>query len=755
MEELLNEKKLILLERYTESDPPRFMYEFETIYPQLKDQQNKDHLKYLQAKALISLNQLEQAETITLEMLAQAIEHSNHLLISKCNLALSICYKNSEKQNRQKPCLDIAYKAALEAKNNKAIIESLMHIGSYYQSQNDRILAMEYYAKAEKLCQSYDDIHLQMRIKINIGTAYYQYLEYHKALDFLSTSFELSLKTDDYDSQLLIINNLSTLYTVLNRFAEADAMLQKGSDIATEHQIEIRRILILFNLGVLDMRQDKHSTALEHFTTCKNYADSIGFQNPRYFYELFSNMAGCYRYLGQEDLAWSYLEQSEGFAKELNDIVALKEIELNMANLLLSMGKLEEAKTKIVSFKKYARKHKKFDMLIIAQQNLADYYEKKNDFKKANEVLKTISPFYVEYMSQVMNEKTKEFDNQINDLILKYDKAQQNYLEMNTKLNETIFSGFVGQSSGFKKVLDTALLAAQHPTANVLITGESGSGKEIIANIIHLNSIRFNYPFVPVNVSAVSKGLLESEFFGHKKGSFTNALADHTGYFVQSNNGTLYLDEIGDMPAELQAKLLRVLETRKVTPVGSAKVIDFDSRIISSTNKDLLKMIKNNEFRLDLYHRLNTIEIHIPPLRSRPEDIEILIDYYVDYFSKLNNCKKPVLEQSFLTKMKNYDFPGNVRELKNIIERIFIMFKQDHWDERAFVWLPETTLNNDSDVVPLKNISNSLEKDAIIDALLKSDGKQKEAALLLNVSESTLTRRIVKYKLELYTRKGR
>lgn len=743
------------MERYTESDPLRFMHEFESIYPLLTDQNQINFLRYLQAKALISLNQQVQAEAIILELLAHAIDNSNHLLISQCNLALSICYRTSEKKHMQKPCLDIAYKAALEAKNKKAIIESLMHIGSFYHSQNDRILTLEYYTKAENLCQSYDDIHLEMRIIINIGTVYYQYLEYHKALDFLSKAFELSQKTDDYDSQLLIINNISTLYTVLNRFNEADAILQKGLLIATQNHIEIRRVLILFNLGVLDMRQDKHTTALEHFTNCKSYAESIGFNNPHYTYELFSNMSGCYRYLGQTDIAWKYLEICKEIAHDLNDTNALREIELNMANLLLSMGKLEEAKVKINSFKKYAQKHKKYDMLIIAQQNLADYYEKNNNFKKANEILKSISPIYIEYMSHVMNEKTKEVDGQINDLILKYDKAQQSFLDVSTKFNETIFSGFVGQSSGFKKVLDTAMLAAQHPTANVLITGESGSGKEIIANIIHLNSIRFNFPFVPVNVSAVSKGLLESEFFGHKKGAFTSAMADHSGYFVQSNNGTLYLDEIGDMPTELQAKLLRVLETRKVTPVGSSKVINFDCRIISSTNKDLLSLIKNNEFRLDLYHRLNTIEIHIPPLRSRPEDIELLINYYVDYFAKLNNCKKPVLENSFLDKMKNYSFPGNVRELKNIIERIFIMFKHDHWDERVFVWLPETTQSNASERISLKKNYNSLEKDHIIDALLKCDGKQKEAAQYLNMSESTLTRRIVKYKLELFTRKGR
>jgi len=354
-----------------------------------------------------------------------------------------------------------------------------------------------------------------------------------------------------------------------------------------------------------------------------------------------------------------------------------------------------------------------------------------------------------------MSAKASEFDAQLKALLTRIDEVQDNYGKLASRFTDRILSEFIGRSPHHRKVLETALMAAKHPLASVLITGESGTGKEVIANLIHLNSLRNSGPFVAVNVSAITSTLLESEFFGHRKGSFTGATSEHKGFFQQANRGTLFLDEIGDMPKELQSKLLRVLESRRVTPVGSATEIPFDCRIISSTNRNIEEMLKTDQFRLDLFHRLNTLEIHIPPLRNRSEDIPLLIDYFVDLLAGQHNRKKPMLNSDFVKRLKQYSFPGNVRELKNMIERLFILCPKNNWDISTLAYLTLGIKDMNESVISVTQATQQTEKELIVKALQETNGIQKDAAAILNMSESTLSRRINKYRLEVYTRKGK
>jgi DNA-binding NtrC family response regulator len=234
---------------------------------------------------------------------------------------------------------------------------------------------------------------------------------------------------------------------------------------------------------------------------------------------------------------------------------------------------------------------------------------------------------------------------------------------------------FVGVSSMIREVLDLAMTAGNFPDTNVLITGESGTGKENIARIIHFSGKRKDHLFCAVNSSAITDSLLESEFFGHRKGSFTGALADKTGFFEASDQGTLFLDEIADMPMNLQAKMLRAIEEKKITRVGETQQISTDFRIISATNHELDTLVEEKKFRLDLMHRLNTLHIHIPPLRERPEDIEPLLIYFARDFSLKLNKPAPAIDSEVIRKLKSYSFPGNVRELKNMTERAIILSK--------------------------------------------------------------------------------
>jgi len=242
-------------------------------------------------------------------------------------------------------------------------------------------------------------------------------------------------------------------------------------------------------------------------------------------------------------------------------------------------------------------------------------------------------------------------------------------------LEEKIKRQFIGISPQILNVFEQAITAANYPDANVLITGESGTGKENIARIIHYSSEKKDPVFCAVNSSAITESLLESEFFGHKKGSFTGAISDKMGYFEACNGGTLFLDEIADMPLNLQAKILRATEEKVITRVGDTKPIHTDFRIISATNHDIDKKVEQKEFRLDLLHRLNTLHIHIPPLRERPEDIKPLLIHYVDdYATKFNKPNIHISKEVFDALLK-YDFPGNVRELRNMTERAIILCK--------------------------------------------------------------------------------
>lgn len=304
---------------------------------------------------------------------------------------------------------------------------------------------------------------------------------------------------------------------------------------------------------------------------------------------------------------------------------------------------------------------------------------------------------------------------------------------------------FIGVSPQIMKVFEQAVTAAEYAEANVLITGESGTGKENIARIIHYSSSRKDNLFCAVNSSAITESLLESEFFGHKKGSFTGAISDKMGFFEVCNHGTLFLDEIADMPFNLQAKILRATEEKVITRVGDTVPVHTDFRIISATNHDIEKNVEEKKFRLDLLHRLNTLHIHIPALRERPQDIGPLLDHFVDLYSL--RFKKPKVEVSkdVYDALLRYDFPGNVRELKNMVERAIILCKGnvlgiDDFPVRKHSTLPSETKSED---VNLK--SNEI---VIIQKALQSvKYNQRAAADLLGITRDALIRKMKKYNI--------
>jgi DNA-binding NtrC family response regulator len=314
-------------------------------------------------------------------------------------------------------------------------------------------------------------------------------------------------------------------------------------------------------------------------------------------------------------------------------------------------------------------------------------------------------------------------------------------------LEDKINRQFIGVSSQILAVYDQAQLASQHPDTNVLISGESGTGKENIARIIHYTSKRKDFLFCAVNSSAITDSLLESEFFGHKKGSFTGAISDKKGFFEISDKGTLFLDEIADMPLNLQAKILRAIEEKVITRVGDTVPIRSDFRIISATNNDLDQMVGDKKFRLDLLHRLNILHIHMPSLRERPEDIEPLLNHFVGEFSSRMGKPIPEIPQEVIQSLKAYTFPGNVRELRNITERAIIFCKGDRLCLSDFI----LKSSNSHNPLPMTNLSlSSNGESALIREKLKSSNyNQTEAASALGITRDTLIRKMKKYGISV------
>ena len=238
-------------------------------------------------------------------------------------------------------------------------------------------------------------------------------------------------------------------------------------------------------------------------------------------------------------------------------------------------------------------------------------------------------------------------------------------------------SGFIGQSETFQSVIQSVKKVQQSKSISVLITGESGTGKELVARAVHFGSSRGKRPFIPLNCSAIPHDLAESMLFGHVKGSFSGAASDQKGYFEMANGGTLFLDEIGDLPLELQGKFLRVLENHRFTRVGGTKEVEVDVRVVAATNRDLAHYIEEQKFRSDLYFRLARFTVEVPSLRDRQDDIPLLVTHFVKLFASETGQSPPRISNESLEQLKTYEFPGNIRELKNMMERAVIEAEDD------------------------------------------------------------------------------
>ena len=308
----------------------------------------------------------------------------------------------------------------------------------------------------------------------------------------------------------------------------------------------------------------------------------------------------------------------------------------------------------------------------------------------------------------------------------------------------------IGRSSAMTNLLKTVAQVAPSE-ATVLISGESGTGKELIAGAIHYNSHRKDGPLIKINCAAITETLLESELFGHEKGAFTGADRRKEGRFLQAHKGSMFLDEISEMPLTMQVKLLRVLQEREITRVGGEKVIKVDVRIITATNKNLDDLIKEGSFREDLYYRLDVVRLEVPPLRERRGDIPLLAQHFLETFAAKNNKSIKGFTPQLMDHLVRYDWPGNVRELMNAVERgvVLALARNEYLDVEDLTIVLKHPQNNVKQTPGLNNINNisleEVEKTTILKTLESTEGNKSKAARRLGITRKTLHKKLKKY----------
>lgn len=673
------------------------------------------------------------------------------------------CEGNTRHIKRVLQILSILYhRESLHKKSVNCLLELLPIIEktespgcfAYYHrmAAKSMILAMDYITAEEYLKRSLD-IYENLGDLLGKANVYISYGEIYRKkglMDQCATYLADALNIlNSFNEQLQTSNSISfqTSYDTateavgrilvsMKLFDEANDIMSKLLDRKKVSSNKTDLTRIIQNLGAANCHSHPDK-ALLYLKEAQDYA--ISTENYYAYSAILSNMGLCYETKGEYNNAIRLYKKSCEIMTEYGLTNHYPNVLNNLASSYLKIGDTAEAKHHAYKSLELPEHDEKLRDNQTSFWVLSESYKAEKNYKKAYDYLLK----YCEINDEMFN---ADIANKLNLLQKDYEATSSCLTEIKKQfslisdaLKKTIDMNFIGVSAKINKVYRSAIQASEHPRTNVIVTGESGVGKEIVARLVHFAGSGNKGPFIDVNCSAIVETLAESEFFGHTKGSFTGANYDKPGFIEAANGGTLFLDEIADTPLPIQAKFLRVLETRTLKRIGSNKTVKVDFRLVSATNKDIGELVSKGLFREDLLYRINTIGIHIPPLRERKDDIAPLVDHFLKEFARKMN--KPIPNYSkALEQLHDYHFPGNVRELKNIIERAMIMLDGNELrlgDLDSFHRSAADKRPNADKIISMKQ----MELDLIEKALQKCGGSYTKASIMLGISYSTIRRK--------------
>ena len=656
-------------------------------------------------------------------------------------------------------------------KNNKGIGFAIGNLGVNYFKLGDYQKSLEYLHKSATFAEERKDQESLARTLNSIAMCYLKLGLFEKAVEFIQRT--ICIKEEMNADLLINITNMGVIYNECGNQEMALKYYEKALSIAQKKNNKLQISILLNNIANIYKDNGKHDLALEKYEESLKLRQLINDRNGEV--HGYCNIALFY-YEIKKDLnkAITLYKIALNKAKKIKMMDSVFSSSLKLAKIYFELNDLENVEKYIKPFEtatpeSYDTKMNYLDLNIQILKHKGHYQKA---FELIEELIRLKESILNESQQRTINEmqirfeterKEKEADffrqkseelekknklietqkKKLESTIEKLRKSEIKYDVIEEELHKTVGLELIGASEELKNIKKLIRVVANADNTNVLIIGENGTGKEIVARQIHNFSKRVKNNFYSVNSSAIPETLFESEFFGYEKNAFTGANKSHIGWFEIADKGTLFLDEIGTMQENRQVKLLRVLEERKVVRLGSHKELPVNVRVISATNANLYELVQNGDFREDLYHRISTFVIQIPPLRQRKDDIPLLLEHFVKMFALQTNKKIKRIEKRVTEILLNYQFPGNVRELKNLVERAVIVSDSSSLKVNHFS-IPNCNCNQKIDqIIPLEQ----MEKEHIIKALRMTGFHQKKAAELLRVDRKVIARRIQKFNI--------
>ncbi len=597
-----------------------------------------------------------------------------------------------------------------------------------------------------------------------------------KAIEYALKSIKIKEELNDLPSLAVSWNNLGVFYKDYHDYKSAQKYFQKALAQYKKSGEKNGIAMTLNNIGNLYLGNKEYELALDYYQKVLTFRQEMG--NTEGLAIVLENIGTIYNiHFHDYDRALGYFEQASKIATEIQDIFLYTSIQLEKIEALIHRKEYNEALNQLREIEQLIIENKleKYESEVFKTYEML--YSEMNEYEKAYQSLKKYSELKAKYttsdsISKIaemqtrfetekkekeaeifrlknieLEEKNKQIEEQKAQLQETLDKLQNSEIRYNfvtEELTRNIKTTLIGKSEATHNITEMISMVARSDKTNVLITGETGTGKEIVARNIHACSKRNKNPFYAVNCSAVPENLFESQFFGHEKDAFTGASSTKIGWFEIADKSTLFLDEVCSLSLDQQAKLLRVLEERSIVRVGSHREIPVDVRIISAANCNLLDKVNAEQFRRDLYHRLAIFVINIPPLRERKEEIPLLFRHFVGLSSLALNKKINKVEKNIISYLMDYNFPGNVRELRNIVERA-VLVADSSTLRLEHLMIPGKTEQPVllSSIIPLAD----MERQLLIKTLQSTGFNKVQAAKLLQVERKVVERKIKKYNL--------